>query len=165
MDMLFSFVIIAATLLVALVTGLLFSFTTVVMPGIKQLDDRQFVKAFQVMDGVIQRNDPRFVFVWMGSVLAIVTGAILGLWVLSSPIRFVPAAIAALYILGVQAPTLTVNVPLNNALQKVDSVHGDNKELREARKVFEEKWNRWNRRRTIVAIGTTTALLLFLLVV
>ena len=35
------------------------------MPGIGTLDDAAFLRAFKVIDGVIQRNQPVFVFIWM----------------------------------------------------------------------------------------------------
>lgn len=49
-----------ATLLCSLVAGFLFSFAIVVMPGISDLNDREFLRAFQVMDRVIQNNQPVF---------------------------------------------------------------------------------------------------------
>ena len=54
----FQIVLILATLLCSLVAGFLFAFATVVMPGIKTLNDREFIRAFQVIDGVIQNNQP-----------------------------------------------------------------------------------------------------------
>jgi uncharacterized membrane protein len=42
----FQIVLILATLLCSLVAGLLFAFASVVMPGIKQLNDREFIRTF-----------------------------------------------------------------------------------------------------------------------
>ena len=58
----FQIALIVATLLCSLVAGFVFAFAVVVMPGIKGLPDREFIRAFQVMDGVIQNNQPMFVF-------------------------------------------------------------------------------------------------------
>ena len=69
---------------------------------------------------------------------------------------------AALYVLGVQAPTALINVPLNNKLQTLDVDTMDESTHAAARRDFEPRWNRWNRIRTIVAT-IVTALLLFLL--
>ena len=52
--------LIASTLLCALVTGFIFTYSVVVMPGFAKLDDRDFIRAFQVTDGVIQNNQPLF---------------------------------------------------------------------------------------------------------
>ncbi|MGB2533792.1 MAG: hypothetical protein ACPID2_01380 [Candidatus Puniceispirillum sp.] len=56
-----------ATLLCALVTGFIFTYAVVVMPGLAKLDDKDFIRAFQVTDGIIQDNQPLFMFVWLGS--------------------------------------------------------------------------------------------------
>ena len=74
----FQIVPILAAFLCSLVAGFLFAFTFVVMPGIRSLNDREFIRAFQVMDGIIQDNQPTFVLVWVGSVVALVTSAVLG---------------------------------------------------------------------------------------
>jgi uncharacterized membrane protein len=37
-----------------LVAGFLFAFAAVIMPGIRSLGDRAFIRAFQVIDRVIQ---------------------------------------------------------------------------------------------------------------
>ena len=50
--------LIVSTLLCALVTGFIFTYAVVVMPGFAKLDDRDFIRAFQVTDGVIQNNQP-----------------------------------------------------------------------------------------------------------
>ena len=61
--------LILATFLCSLVAGFLFAFAIVAMPGIRNLNDRDFIRAFQVMDRVIQNNQPIFMLVWAGSVL------------------------------------------------------------------------------------------------
>jgi uncharacterized membrane protein len=55
----FRIALILATSLCSLVAGFLFAFAIVVMPGIRSLNDREFIRAFQVMDGVIQNNHPQ----------------------------------------------------------------------------------------------------------
>ena len=62
---LFDVVLVMTALLCGLVAGLLFAFAVVVMPGLKTMDDAAFVRAFQAIDGVIQRGQPLF-----GAVLA-----------------------------------------------------------------------------------------------
>jgi hypothetical protein len=71
----FDGVLVLATFLCSLVAGFLFAFAAVVMPGIGRLDDRGFIRAFQVIDRVIQRNQALFVLVWVGSVLALIAAA------------------------------------------------------------------------------------------
>lgn len=69
--------LIVATLLSALTAGFVFSFASVVMPGIGNLTDKEFIRAFQAIDGVIQAGHPVFGLVWIGSVFALVAAAIL----------------------------------------------------------------------------------------
>ena len=58
--------LIVSTLLCALVTGFIFTYAVVVMHGFAKLDDRDFISAFQVTDGVIQNNQPLFMLAWVG---------------------------------------------------------------------------------------------------
>lgn len=75
---LFALLLILATLLCALVAGLLFAFAVVTMPGIRRLNDREFIRAFQVMDDVIQRNQPIFMLVWLGSAVLMLIATVWG---------------------------------------------------------------------------------------
>ena len=76
---LFTLILSVATLLCSLVTGFLLAFAIVVMPGIRKLNDREFLRAFQVIDGVIQDNQPVFMVVWVGSIVALLVAAVLGI--------------------------------------------------------------------------------------
>ena len=101
----FHAVLVLATFLCALVAGLLFAFAAVVMPGIRRLDDGGFIRAFQAIDRVIQNNQPLFIFVWVGSVLALIAAAVLGVSALSGADRLLIIVAALLYLLCVQFPT------------------------------------------------------------
>lgn len=158
MDM-FQPVLLAASFLCALTAGLVFTFTVVVMPGIRRLPDRDFLRAFQVMDRVIQQNDPRFLVVWMGSVVALVAAVFLGFSTLQGVDRMLLVGAAAAYILCVQVPTIVVNVPLNNRLQALDLDAMDPASLRAARDAFEGRWIYWNTFRTVFACISTVVLL------
>jgi uncharacterized membrane protein len=150
-----------ATFLCSLVAGFLFAFAIVIMPGIRRLDDDGFIRAFQVIDRVIQNGQPLFMFMWVGSVLALIAVAVLGQWELSGADRLLLIAAAVVYLLGVQLPTATINVPLNNALQKLDPGTMSETMRQRARDDFESRWNRWNAIRT--AFASLTALLMMLL--
>jgi len=158
----FQIVLILATFLSSLVAGLLFVFAIVVMPGIRSLNDREFIRAFQVMDGVIQNNQPLFMLVWMGSVVALVISAVFGIGQLDGIGRLLIIFAALVYILGVQLPTITINVPLNNKLQTLDVDAMNETTQQTARKAFEPRWNRWNSIRAALA-SLASALLIFLL--
>jgi uncharacterized membrane protein len=159
----FQAVLVLATFLCSLVAGFLFAFATVVMPGIRSLDDGGFIRAFQVIDRVIQNNQPLFIFMWVGSVLSLVGAAVLGLWALSGVDRLLVIVAALVYILGVQLPTVTINIPLNNELKKLDLGTMTETTRKRARDAFEPRWNRWNAIRT--ACASVASLLLMVLLI
>jgi uncharacterized membrane protein len=63
--------LLVSTLLCTLVTGFVFTYAIVVMPGFGKLNDREFIQAFQATDGIIQNNQPLFMFVWVGSIASV----------------------------------------------------------------------------------------------
>lgn len=147
----FTIALVLAAFSCALVAGFLFAFAVVAMPGIRSLGDAEFIRAFQAMDGVIQRNQPLFVAIWLGSIVAILACAALGFMHLSGIDRALVVVAAALYLFAVQLPTVAVNIPLNNAVQGVDTEALDADAIADARRQFEARWNRWNTFRTVVA--------------
>ena len=161
-EVIFHITLILATFLCSLVAGFLFAFASVVMPGIKSLSDREFIRAFQVVDGVIQNNQPIFILVWVGSVVVLPTSAVLGIGQLDGAERLLIIFPTLIYLLGVQLPTFTINVPLNNKLQTLEPDTMDKTKQKVARQEFEPRWNLWNSIRTNLACFTS-ALLIFLL--
>lgn len=161
----FQIALILAAFLSSLVAGLLFVFAIVIMPGIKNLNDGEFIRAFQVMDGVIQNNQPLFVLVWVGSAVTLVTSVVFGIGQLDGVGRLLIILATLAYILGVQLPTVTINVPLNNKLQTLDVDAMNDTTQKTARKAFEPRWNRWNSIRAAIAslVSVLLITLLFIL--
>ncbi len=156
-------VLILATLLCALTAGFVFAFATVVMPGLAKLGDREFIRGFQVIDGVIQSGQPIFGLVWMGSAVALLLAAGMGALQLDGAERAVVVISAIVYVAGVQVPTFRINVPLNNTLQRLDIGTMNADALASARSAFEGRWVRWNAVRTVVASLVSVALMWVLL--
>lgn len=161
--MIFNVSLLAATLLCSLVAGFLFAFSVVAMPGIGQLDDRSFIRAFQTMDGIIQNNQPVFIFVWVGSVIMLIVSVAVGFTQTAGLNRVLLVTAVVVYILGVQLPTARINIPLNNKLQACNIDRMDDRDVSTARGEFENSWNRWNVARTIVATIVALALQVLLL--
>jgi len=65
----FETTLIVATLLCSLVAGFVLAFAVVVMPGLQHFNDRDFLRAFKFIDGVIQNDQPLFMLVWIGSII------------------------------------------------------------------------------------------------
>jgi uncharacterized membrane protein len=154
--------LVLATFLCSLVAGFLFAFAVVIMPGIRSLDDGGFIRAFQVIDRIIQNNQPLFMFVWVGSVLSLIAAAVFGLWALSGADRLLLIVAALVYLLCVQLPTVTINIPLNTELQKLDPSTMSETTRKRARDDFEPRWNRWNEIRAACASLASLLLLILL---
>lgn len=156
----FQALVFLAAFLCSLVTGFLFAFAIVVMPGLRNLSDKEFLRAFQVMDRVIQNNHPLFMLVWAGSIVVVIAAAIIGIGQLDGTDRLLLIFGALVYLLGVQLPTITVNIPLNNRLQAVDVDALEEHEQNAVRKDFEPRWNRWNSLRSAFSILSSILLIL-----
>ena len=155
--------VLISALLCSLVAGFLLGFAIVVMPGIRQLGTTGFLISFKAMDGIIQNNQPLFLMVWVGSALALLCSTLLGLWVLEGLELGLLIFTCLIYFLGVHLPTITINIPLNNRLQSLDIDAASDPELQQVADLFETRWVRWNRIRTVVATVVSLMLLVLLL--
>ena len=148
-------------LLCALAAGFILTYAIIVMPGLSKLDDKEFIKAFQVTDGIIQNNQPIFILIWVGSIISVlgtIITSILSLGIVEAwPIIFV----GVIYLLGVQVITISIHLPLNKHIQKIDTNSINSQTLSEVRKNFETKWNYFNNIRTGIALFV---ILIFLLI-
>jgi uncharacterized membrane protein len=155
--------VLISALLCSLVAGFVLCFAIVVMPGIRMLGFLDFLKSFKAMDGIIQNNQPLFLLVWLGSALALLASALLGIWRLESLDLALLVLACVIYLLGVHGPTITINIPLNNRLQSLDLDAATEAELQATAEMFESRWLRWNAIRTVIATLTTVLLLVLLL--
>jgi uncharacterized membrane protein len=161
-EVFFDIAAVAATMLVSLSTGITYTFALLVMRGNAGLSDDMFILSFQKIDGIIQDNDGLFIFTWAGSILAVGLALISGLGAGSGPARILLIAAAALYYLGFQLPTFAINIPLNNAIQRIDVAAADVDTLARARRKFERRWNRANRFRSMTGVLTMALLMIVL---
>jgi uncharacterized membrane protein len=159
----FRVTLIVATFLCTLVAGFVFAFAVVVMPGIKNLGDGEFLRAFQVMDRVIQNNQPLFMLVWVGSMVALLGTAFLGFGQVDGTGRVLVIAAVLVYLFGVQLPTATINIPLNNTVQTLAIADMDETAQEAARREFESRWNYANVTRTVLASLVSVLLMILLL--
>ena len=160
---LFHLVVVLATLLSSLMAGFLFAFAAVVMPGIRSLDDDGFIRAFQVIDRVIQNNQPLFLVMWVGSFVFLIAAAAMSPWQLGRAEQAIVIAAALVSVLGVHVPTIAINIPLNNQLKRQDTASMNDVARKRARDDFEKRWNQWNVFRTVCASLVVLTLLVLLL--
>ena len=159
---LFVGLLLVSTLLCALVTGFIFTYAVVVMPGFAKLDDRDFIRAFQVTDGVIQNNQPLFMLAWVGSIVSVVATMILGFIEHHGIERWTVIAIGFIYLIGVQGIKIRIHLPLNNRLQRLEIDEMDPESLSKERNKFETRWNYFNNIRTLIAFAVSFSLMLFI---
>lgn len=147
----------------SLVTGFIFTYAVIVMPGFSKLNDKDFIRAFQVTDNVIQNNQPLFMLIWIGSILSVISTIAFSIFNINADYSIFIIVTGFFYLIGVQGLTISIHIPLNNNIQKIDVDKEDELKLNEVRKEFEIKWNYYNRIRTVVAFTVTTLLMLILL--
>lgn len=166
----------SSALLATTAFGMMLSFAIVVMPGLGRLkDDGAYLRAFQVIDSVIQDGQPVFIGVWLGAILSTLAAAAIGWSELAPDKQGVGTAnigrfhryglcLAAVAYLATHATTMTQNVPLNNRVQslggEIDLLDAATKTAERVR--FERPWKFWNWTRTVV-MGNVATYLLWLL--
>jgi uncharacterized membrane protein len=133
------------------------------MPGFSKLNDKDFIRAFQVTDNIIQNNQPLFMLIWIGSILSVISTIVFSIFNINADYSIFIIVTGFFYLIGVQGLTISIHIPLNNNIQKIDVDKDDELKLKEVRKEFEIKWNYYNRIRTVVAFTVTTLLMLILL--
>ena len=156
--------LIFSIILCSLVSGFIFTYSIVVMPGLSKLNDKDFLKAFQVTDAVIQNNQPLFMFTWIGSILAVLATILVSLVSIGFAEAWLIVFVAFAYLLGVQGITVAIHIPLNNDIQRIKIEGLNDEELAGHRLKFETKWNLFNNIRTSIAISVSVLLLILLTV-
>ena len=151
-----------SVLFCALATGFILTYAVVVMPGLSKLEDKEFIKAFQVTDGIIQNNQPIFILIWVGSIISVLITIIISIFTLSILEGWKIIFVSLVYLIGVQAITIIIHLPLNRRIQKIDINSTNLQSLNEERKNFETKWNYFNNIRTGIALFFVLIFLLIL---
>ena len=152
--------LICSILSCTLVTGFTLLYAVVIMPGLSKLDDKEFIKAFQVTDGVIQDNQPLFILTWLGSVISVVGAILSSIISVGLPEAWLIVFVGVVYLLGVQWITLSVHLPLNNHIKKINIEKTDHQTLSVERQKFETRWNFFNTIRTGISFLVSLTLLL-----
>ena len=146
----------------SLVTGFIFTYAIIVLPGFSKLDDKEFIRAFQVTDGVIQNNQPLFMLTWIGSIISVLGAILASIVSIELAETWLIVVVGTVYLLGVQGITISIHLPLNNHIQKLNIDELDNQTLREERLKLETKWVYFNNIRTVVAFSVSLMFLVIL---
>ena len=145
-DLLFCITLIAA-LGSALVAGVLFGFSTFIMPGLGRLPAREATAAMRAIN--VAAITPLFMGALFGTA-AVCLAAMVGVavdWDSSYGVYVLVGG--ALYLIGVIGVTMAANVPRNNVLAAVDPAD------RDAERVWStylREWTAWNHVRTVAPL-------------
>jgi uncharacterized membrane protein len=141
----------------ALVAGLMFAFSTSVMPALRRRPDSESIAAMQTMNTTIL--NPLFGLVFGGTTVLCVLLAVTAPFTTEHPHVTLRAIGGLLYVIGTFGVTMVVNVPMNNALDALDA---STDEGRSYWRTFSRTWTVWNNVRTL--LGTVAATLLIVAV-
>ena len=155
---------ISSILTCSLLTGFIFTYAIIVMPGLTKLNDKEFIRAFQVTDAVIQGNQPLFILTWIGSIISLLSTVLFSIITFGIYDSWSLIFAGVVYLLGVQVITISIHLPLNNRIQKINIDELNDQMLNEERFTFETKWNYFNNIRTGVGFFVSLLLLLILTV-
>ena len=143
-----------------LASGLILTYSIDVVPGLSNLNDKDFLKAFQVKHAVIQINQPVLMFTGMGSVLVVLATILVSLVSIGFADAYLIVLAAFAYLLCVQGITVAIHIPLNNHIQRIKIEDLDDEALADQRLKFETKWTFFNHIRTSIAISVSVLLLI-----
>ena len=151
--------------LCALVTGFVFTYAVIVMPGLKKLGDREFIRAFQATDEIIQNNQPIFMAVWVGSIISVVGAMGVASMAPDFVVSWLVIVTGTVYLLGVQGLTIFIHLPLNKRIQQINVDEMDPKVLCEQRMLFEDRWTHFNRVRAVIGCVASASFIFTLSIV
>lgn len=140
----------AATVALAGIGGLYYSYACSVMPGLRAADDATFVNAMSRINTAIQ--NPVFALSFVGAFLALAAAAVFS-W-MNGLDSAVPASVALGFYTATLVITFGVNIPLNNGLGRAVAAG----EAAAGRDSFERRWTRWNVHRTWLSLAALVAL-------
>jgi len=132
------------------------------MPGLSKLSDKEFLKAFQTTDAVIQNKQPIFMLIWVGSIVSVLSLILISIAYVGLSETWLIVLVAIIYLLGVQGITILIHLPLNNQIQKLNLEKLKDENLKNERLNFETKWNFFNNIRTTIAFFVSLTLLIVL---
>jgi uncharacterized membrane protein len=150
---------VAAAVSSAVLAGVLFAFSTSVMPALARRPPAEGMAAMQEMNRTIL--NPVFGLLFGGSALLCLVVAVSAPFTDDQDGAGWRLAGGALYVVGVFIETMVVNVPLNDRL---DAANASTAEGQSVWADFLVRWTRWNNVRTLLGVVAATFLVVSLTV-
>jgi uncharacterized membrane protein len=142
-----------ATLGCGLIAGVFFAFSTFVMSALARLQPAQGIAAMQSIN--ITAINPLFMVALFGTALACIFLAVSSLLKWHQPGAAYWLVGSLLYLIGTVGVTIAFNVPMNDALAKVDPGSTDGARLWAS---YLANWTFWNHIRTVAALAAAALL-------
>lgn len=136
-----------------LVAGIFFAFSSFVMSALARLQPAQGIAAMQSIN--ITAINPLFMVVLFGTAAACIFLAVSALLKWHQPGAAYLLVGSLLYLVGTVLVTIVFNVPLNDALAKVEPGSTDGVSLWTS---YLDSWTFWNHIRTAAALAAATSL-------
>lgn len=137
-----------------LIAGLFYSYSCSVNPGLGALSDSDYLAAMQSINRAIL--NPVFFFSFIGTLLLLLVSTYQHFGTGSR--FYILVAATLVYAIGTFGVTVAGNVPLNDALDKINLTATSSQELAAHRLRFEVPWNKLH------AVRTWASILSFILV-
>ena len=136
-----------AIALTGIMAGIFYTWSNAVKPGIGNLIDLEYLRAFQSMNRVILNLSFKALFI--GAIITTGTLPILYFKQFYNPVFWLFTACFSIYWIGVFAVTVLGNIPLNEVLDKSNLDTMSSNDLKVLRSSIEVKWNNFNLVRSI----------------
>lgn len=143
-----SIILLLTALATALITGLLYSYSVSVNPGLAKMNDAGYLTAMQHINKAIL--NPLFFLSFFGTLLLLPLSCYLN-YQPSSVKFYLLLGAAVVYTVGMIGVTIFGNIPLNNMLEKYDVANASPAQLTAMRSAFETKWNMFHTIRTVAS--------------
>lgn len=156
-DYLFFILKLVAALGCGLVAGVFFAFSSFVMNALARLQPPQGIAAMQAIN--ITVINPLFMTAFLGTAVACTLVAIASLTAWHQPGAVYLLLGSLLYLVGTVLVTIVFNVPLNEALAKVEPSSADGANLWAN---YLTNWTAWNHVRTAAAFAAAASLIIAL---
>lgn len=130
-----------------LLAGVYFAFSTFIMQALARLPVDQGIAAMQSINATIVRSP--FIALFMLTALLSIFIAVMAILYWRGGTSMLMLASAALYIVASLLSTMVFNVPMNDALDKVD---GHTAESAQLWSTYLVDWTRWNHVRTVASL-------------
>jgi uncharacterized membrane protein len=155
-DVLRTGVLITAVMTTGLVAGVFADWSNAIMPGLREVDDRTFVAAFQALDAAI--TNPLFLGGFTGALLLIGLSAALHLRAGQRPVLIWIGAALVFYLMAFVI-TFSVHEPLNEQLRTAGGPGLPTGLAAVRAQLDEARWTAWNTARAVtstIAFGCLT---------